>query len=480
MKFVPKDYQLQMMEWLSDRDQAGLFCSPGLGKTGVTLWDINQKISDGASKGVLIIAPLRVIAITWPNEAAKWDHSSWLTVANMRTPEGQKAWEEGSADIYLINPEQLSSKDVSSKCRNCDMKRCTKCGGKGVTVKHHAGFVEKFIKGRKELPVDMIVFDEISLAKNPSSKRFNALRPFLDRFKYRIGLTGTPCPNSYLDLFAPVRLLDDGKRLGRVMSHFRDMNFESDYMGFKYTLRQGAKDRIDRKISDMCLVMLSEDYLDVPTCSTEDIEVTLPAAGLKAYKTMEKELLIELEKSDIVALNAATLTGKLLQIVGGAVYDDEKNVEVIHTAKIDALKALRKRHKTEPILVLTMFKHEMQRVLDAIPGSVRFDEKLMAKWQAGKIHTMVCQPQSMSHGIDGLQQGGRIACWFSLTWSNETYLQTNARIVRTGQSHETLIYRLLVRNTIDDAVAEALRTKSDTQSGLLNALKALQLLRKQQ
>jgi hypothetical protein len=371
-----------------------------------------------------------------------------MKVAHLRTKEGLKAWHEGTADVYLVNPEQL-------------MK-----------------LVPLMFKGKKKIPVDTVIFDELSLAKNPNSKRFNALRPYLGMFKARIGLTGTPCPNNYLDLFAQVRLLDDGQRLGRSFSQFRQAFFSADYMGFKFTINPGAKEIIDAKLADLCLVMLGDDYLDVPVCETVDVPITLPPESKAAYKELEKELLLELEKSDVVALSAAALSNKLLQITGGTVYGEEHVVNHVHSAKIDAIKALRKKHKNEPILILTAYKHEMQRVLAEIEGSKLFDERDLADWQAGKIKTWVANPRSLSHGIDGLQKGGRIAIWTTLTWSNETYTQCNARLVRTGQSFETIIYRIIAPDTIDDAVCEALKNKSDTQSGLMNALKALQKMKK--
>lgn len=447
--FTPYPYQLAMLDWAKRKDDFALFVSCGMGKTVVTLKALEDRILDGASRGALIVAPIRVCSITWPNQVARWGHSSWMRVAHLRTPEGMKAWDEGSADIYLINPEQLPK------------------------------LVPRMFKGRKRIPVDTIVIDEISLFKNPNSKRGNALRPYLPMFKQRIGLTGTPVPNNYLDLFGQIRMLDDGKRLGRSFTHFRSTYFDqADYMGYSYKLKPGAKDQIDQRLSDLCLVMLGDDHLDLPTCATEDIPVTLPPHAKTAYKELEKELLLELEKSDVVALNAATLAGKLLQLTGGSIYGEERVVNHVHTAKIDALLKLRKKHKREPMLILTAFKHESARVLKAIPGARMFDERDLKDWQAGKIHTWVADPRSLSHGIDGLQQSGRIAVWFSLTYSHETYVQTNARLVRTGQSQETLIYRLVAGGTIDDAVAEALREKSDTQTGLLNALKALQQLSK--
>lgn len=444
--FHPFPYQDTMIQYAEERNSFGYFASPGLGKTPVTLKIIADRILEGRCRGALVVAPIRVGLVTWPTQVRRWDHSAWLKCVNLRNPQGMEAWKKGTADIYLINPEMMPK------------------------------LLPEMMK-QKRIPTDMLVIDELSVAKNPSSVRFKALAKHLDRFTQRIGLTGTPVPNSYLDLFAQIKLLDDGERLGRSITRYKQAHFDSDFLGYKFTIKSGAKETIDAKLADLCLVMLGDDYLDVPTCTTEDIEVLLPPEAKAAYKTLEKELLLQLRKSDVVALNAATLTGKLLQITSGSVYGEERVVNEIHSAKIDALKKLRKKHGREPMLVLTAFKHEAARVLAAIPGSVPFHEDLIPDWRQGKIHTMVCDPRSMSHGIDGLQDGGRIAVWMTLTWSNEAYLQTNARLVRTGQSAETLIYRIICSGTVDEAVAEALRTKSDTQSGLLNALKALQMLR---
>jgi superfamily II DNA or RNA helicase len=371
-----------------------------------------------------------------------------MKIAQLRTKEGMQAWEDGSADVYIINSEMLLNK-------------------------------EEALFKRKTLPVNTIVIDELSLAKNPTSKRFKVLRRHLKKFNHRIGLTGTPIPNDYLDLYGQIRLLDDGQRLGKSFSAYKNEFFyQADFMGYSFKLRSGAKEQIDNLLSDLCLVITGDDS-DLPASSVMDIPVVLPAEARKKYRELEKELLIEIKDKEIVALNAATLCGKLLQITGGAVYGEEKEIIHIHDAKIDALKKLRKQHGTEPILVLTAFKHESVRILAAIDGAEMFNEKRLDAWQRGEIHTWVADPRSLSHGIDGLQKSGRIAVWFTLTYSNETYLQTNARLIRTGQSAETLIYRLVSPNTIDDAVAEALREKTNIQTGLMGALKALQTMARQ-
>lgn len=436
-----------MIDHLPKQERSALWCSPGLGKTGVCLHYVNDLLTSGRSDGVLIIAPIRVCATTWPDQVENWDHSSWMKVANLRHKDGIKAWEEGSADIYLINPEMLPK------------------------------IVAKLIKGRKKLPVDTLIIDEISLASNPTSKRFNSIRPHLKHFARRVGLTGTPVPNSHLDVFAQTRLLDDGERFGTSFYKFRSEYFESDYMGFKWTLRKGAKEAIDAKLSDLCLVMLGDDWLDVPECSTIDVDVSLPPDALKMYRTMEKDLLVQFDKADVEAMSAAVLVGKLLQFSSGSVYDENKDVRVIHDAKTKALLKIRKDLKNEPILVLVNYIHEKERLLRDIPGAELFDEKRLADWKAGKIKTWIANPRSLSHGIDGLQHGGRTIVWYTPTYSWQDYTQTNARLVRTGQSSETRVYRLLGSGTIDHAVIEAIRAKGENESGLMQAVKNLRRLR---
>jgi superfamily II DNA or RNA helicase len=444
--FRPFDYQVPMVEHLLANDRAALFVSPGKGKTVVTLTALDTLATCGQLRGALIVAPLRVCSITWPAQVARWAHTSWMRVANLRTAEGLQAWLDGAADIYLINSELLPNR------------------------------LPLMFPKRKTFvcPVDTLVIDELSLAKNPQSKRFKALHKHLGAITRRWGLTGTPIPNNYLDLWMQVRMLDDGKRLGVKYSGFRDDWFyAADYMGYTFKLVTGAKKQIDRRLADLALVMVG-DPNDLPSSSIIDIPAALPPAARRQYKTLEKEMLAEIADGEITAPSAGVLVNKLLQVTSGAVYDEDRNVLPVHDAKLDALRCLLDKHKGEPVLILTAFKHESARILAAIPEARMFDELLLRDWQDGRIPVWVADPRSLSHGIDGLQKSCRIAIWCSLTYSHETYVQTNARLIRTGQTAETIIYRIIAPGTIDDAVAEALRDKSDTQTGMLHAVRALQ------
>lgn len=514
--FHPYVYQKPGIQHLLSNDDAALFLSPGMGKTVITLTSLRELILDGASRGALIVAPIRVCKITWPNQVAAWNHTKWMKVANMRSPEGEARWRDGGADIYLINSEKLSTLERLVKCPVCkgqssgDCERCEigmsetkqedgsvlrkakKEVGAGYLEMRYPQFTDRFLATKKELPVDTLVVDELSLAKSHSSTRFNSMRPwihdhhntkgelkFKTSFKRRWGLTGTPAPNSYLNLHPQIRLLDDGKRLGRPFTGFRDRFFKkADREGYRFEILPGSKEIIDSAISDMALVMLGDDWLDLPTCNTEDIDIDLPKDAAKAYATLERDMLVQLETGEIEALTAAALSNKLLQITAGCAYDKEKDVHIVHDAKLDALRKIRKAHPREPLLVLTSYVSERERVLKAFPEARQFHEKDLPLWQAGKIKMWVTDARSISHGIDGLQKSGRIAVWMTPTYSWETYTQTNARLVRTGQSQETIVYRILARDTLDWAVAEVLRTKEEGNSGLMQALKALQQLKK--
>jgi len=444
--FEPFNYQIPMVEHLLANDRAALFVSPGKGKTVVTLTALDVLATCGQLRGALIVAPLRVCSITWPAQVARWSHTSWMRVVNLRTAEGLQAWLDGSADIYLINSELLPNRLPLMFPK----KKTFVC------------------------PVDTLVIDELSLAKNPQSKRFKALHKHLGSITRRWGLTGTPIPNNYLDLWMQVRMLDDGKRLGKTFASYKAEHFyAADYMGYTFKLVTGHKEQIDRRLADLALVMVG-DPNDLPSSSIIDIPATMPPAARKQYKTLEKEMLAEIADGQITAPSAGVLVNKLLQLTSGAVYDEDRNVLPVHTAKLDALRSLLNKHRGEPVLILTAFKHESARIIAAIPEARMFDEMMLGEWQDGRIPVWVADPRSLSHGIDGLQKSCRIAIWCSLTYSHETYVQTNARLIRTGQTAETIIYRIICPGTIDDAVAECLREKSETQTGMLHAVRALQ------
>lgn len=448
---------------LLTNDRAALWAGCGLGKTAMTLAAGNELFANWDCKGILVVAPLRVCVLTWPNEIRKWKQFNWMRVANLRTKAGWQALMEGSANVYLINWDMLP-KLSNQYCHN---RRA-----------------EKFA-------FDTVVFDELTRAKNHQSTRVNSFRPYLPRVKRRWGLTGTPAPNSLLDIFAQIRLLDDGKRFGPSFNNFREGYFfpVDKFTEYNWKLKPGSEEKIHRKVSDIALVLRSSDYMDIPDTEVHDIEVPFPSVAQRHYDELADELLtVTDDNKEISAVNAAVLVNKLLQVTGGAVYLAEefdangkpmpRKVAHLHDVKIKALKTLAKQLAGEPLLIACHYQHEQERIVAALPGAVRFDsaktdraqQDLENRWNAGKIKYLVANPASIGHGLN-LQQGGRITVWFSPTWSRELYDQFNSRLARTGQHQITEIYRLICPGTMDDAVIETLREKGDTQSALLQAVK---------
>lgn len=458
MNFVAEPYQDEATLHLVERNRAALFTGMGLGKTVVSL----TALTDVASSSSLVVAPVRVCNLTWPNEVARWRHLRPRPVANLRTRSGWEALRAGIPAIYTTNYEALPR------------------------------LVAKYLKGQraKDWPWDTVIFDELTMAKNPKSKRINAIRPYLERRPdvRRWGLTGTPTPNSLMELFAQIRLLDDGQRLGRSFSRFRDTYFHAtDYMRYNWVENPGAREAIFAKISDLVLAQRTEDYLDVMPPEVEDISVPLPEEARAAYDELEKELLLQYDEQTIVAQTAAVLVNKLQQMTGGNVYrtadelDPVGGVVHIHRAKLDALLQLMKRHKNEPVLIASCYRAEQARILAEVKGAERFptearrQQEALARWDRGQVRAFVTDPRSMGHGLN-LQAGGRLIVWYSVPWSGEVYPQFNARLIRRGQTEQVKIYRLVSADTVDEAVIEAHDNKSAGQTDLMRVLRNLRLL----
>lgn len=429
MKLNLEPYQQQMVDHLLANDRAYASVGLGLGKTASTLAALNTLFQDGAIRAALIVAPKRVARMTWPNEIAKWDQFRWMKVEHLLNDPPS-----GKAQIYLINYDRLDRLESLKFC-------------------------------------DVVVFDEITKAKNPQSKRINAIRP-LFKGQRRWGLTGTPRPNSLMELFAQIRLLDDGQRLGRAFGLFRDANFfPTDYMRYNWAPKPGAEQRVYTKISDLTVTLRSSDYLNVPDAILDDVEISLSPVAQDVYDELEKQFLVLTKDGEVVARNAAVLAGKLHQIAGGTVYNDDKTISQLHDGKIVVLEEI-VRDVKEPLLVACNYVHERERVVASIKGAVdasKFKGDIEKAWNSGGIPMLVADPRSLGHGLN-LQQGGRTVVWFSPTWSRELYDQFNARVARKGQSQQPLIYRILAKGTIDEAIVETLRERGDAQNAMLRVM----------
>jgi SNF2 family DNA or RNA helicase len=446
MKFVPSPPQQILIDKMLSNNVVAGFVGTGIGKTASALYALNELLLNLEIRAALIVAPLRVVNLTWPHECQKFEQFKWLRVVSLRTEEGRKAFVEGSAQAYLVNFEMLPK-------------------------------LEGLIKQRKgSLPYDLEIIDELHIARSHSSKRINGFRK-LPRATRRWGLTGTPAPNSLMDLFAQARLLDDGAALGKSFTQFQQRWFSSDWMGWSWTPKPFAKEQIHKAIAHMTVTLSSEQWLDIPDTFVIDEEIELPER--EGYKKLKRELLLEIKDQTITAANAAVLIGKLQQYVSGAVYTEE-GYEVIHNAKLDALEKLYKRLK-KPLFVACHFRSEQARIKERFPEAVLFEaaktaeeqQALIAKWNAKKIPMLVASPDSAGTGLN-LQDGGDTIVWFTLTYSRLKYIQTNARLARRGQQNVTTVIRLLCPNTVDDAVTEALRCKETEERSLLSALRILE------
>lgn len=476
MKFTPHGYQTKGIRHILQNPYAAEFLDMGLGKTVITLTAIATLLDRCKIRGVLIVAPKRVCELTWPTEIGKWDHTRYLTVTQIigspvskeikkgkkviRTKPSEKAIHSLSLvkDIYLVNYEILPE-------------------------------LATWMEAQKELPWDMIVWDESSKMKSASARRFKLMKPVLGRLSRGVLLSGTPAPQSYEDLWSQFYLLDRGERLGQFVSHFRDRYFQTvDRYGYVKKLRPGAARTIEGKISDLTLCLKAEDYLSMPKLVHTVVDVPLSKKTMEQYEEFEREMFIQLESGEgVEALNAASLSSKCRQFTSGAIYRarelDEMGKPIgprewdeIHDAKLDALEEVIEGACGNPVLVAYEFQHELTRLQKRWPkatwlGGGADSAKIVRDWDAGKIQVLLAHPASIGHGLN-LQYGGNRLIFTSGTWSLELYEQTVCRFYRQGQTKPVLVYHLRVPRTADVAVGVAIGKKAKSQAALLAALKA--------
>lgn len=442
MRYIPHSYQEKATQRIIDQKCVGLFLDMGLGKTVITLTAIKELIENFAVWKVLVIAPKRVAEDTWSREHEKWDHLHGLTISKvMGTAFQRKKALESEADIYILGRDNV-----------------------------------KWLVGQKgkDWDFDMVVIDELSSFKNPSSQRFKALRRVIPSTERVVGLTGTPSPNGMMDLWSQIYLLDRGQRLERTIGAYRELYFRPTMMNghvvYKWALLPGAQEKIEGKLKDICMSMSAEDYLDMPDRLNNEIMVKLSDKEFTQYRMMEKEQLLSIDGDDVVALSAAAVMNKLLQMANGRVYADSGDDILIHERKLDALEEILDT-TDEPVLVFYSYRHDVKAIKKRFPdvGELNGPEDI-ARWNAGGIRLLIAHPASVGFGLN-LQEGGRIIVWYGLTWSLELYQQANARLYRQGQEKTVVIHHLIAENTVDVQVMRAIKAKDMSQSALMAALK---------
>ena len=450
------DYQNFCVRFIEDHPQAILILEMGLGKSIISLTAILDLMFDSFEvHKTLVIAPLRVARDVWPAECCKnWEHTQFLrmsvVVGDAKT---RAAALESDADVYVLNRENIR------------------------------WAVEFFEKQHKPWPFDLCVIDELSSFKNYRSQRFKYLKKVRPYMRRVIGLTGTPASNGLLDLWGEVAIIDQGKRLGRFIGRFREAYFKAGshnpYTGvvYNYVPLPGAEEAIYDRISDITVSMKAKEYLpDLPKCLTVNHVVEMSASEKKLYEQMKRELVLTVDDGKIDAANAAVLSGRLLEMANGAVYNDSHDIVTIHDRKLEMLADLIEEAVGQSVLIAFWFNHDRIRIMEYLTElgySVR-DLKTsedIADWNAGKIPIALISPASAGHGLN-LQHGGHILIWMSLCWSLEMRQQTDARLNRQGQTEVVTIHNIITSGTIDEDVLKALENKDDTQENLIQAVRA--------
>ena len=444
MQYNPHEYQTYATNFILEHPVAAVLLEMGLGKSVITLTAIYELMLNRFEiQKTLVIAPLRVARDTWPAEIEKWEHLKGLTYSVAIGTEAERlAALKRSAHLYLINRENVDWLITKS----------------GIPFDY-----------------DMVVIDELSSFKSYAAKRFKSLLKVRPRVKRMVGLTGTPSGNGLMDLWAEFRLLDMGQRLGRYITHYRNNFFVPDkrnqQMIFSYKPKPGAENAIYKLISDITISMKSADFLKMPECVINEVPVVLSEKEWSVYHDLREDMVVDLKDEEIDAVNAAALSGKLLQMANGAVYNEEKEVIHIHDRKLDALEDLIEGANGKPVLVAYWFNHDLQRIKKRFSVREIKISQDIKDWNNGEIPVAVIHPAGAGHGLN-IQFGGSTIIWFGLTWSLELYQQTNARLWRQGQNNTVVIHHIIAKDTIDEDVMAALSKKGKIQSALIDSVKA--------
>ena len=450
MKFIPHNYQKYAIEFILNYPVAAVLLDMGLGKTVIALTAIHSLLFDSfeVSK-VLVVAPLRVARDTWPNEVKKWEHLKDLRVSvAVGDAKKRKIALMRKADIYVINREMV-----------------------------------KWLVEESGVPFDydMVVIDELSSFKNPQSLRFKALMKVRSKVRRVVGLTGTPASNGLMDLFAEYKLLDMGQRLGRYITRYRLSYFQPDKTNgaivYSYKPLPFAEEEIFKKIGDITISMKSGDFLQMPEKIMTEYEVEMNEKEKQEYKHLKDNLVLSVGDQEITAANAASLCGKLSQMSNGAVYTDDRNVQIFHERKLDALEDMIEAANGKPVMIAYWFQHDFDRIKNRLQEmGVEFEkidsEDSIKRWNEGRLPVALIHPASAGHGLN-LQSGGSTIIWFGLTWSLELYQQTNGRLWRQGQKDKTVVIQhIITKGTIDERILSALKHKDCTQEEMIAAVKA--------
>lgn len=442
MKYNPHDYQTYATRFLLEHPVSCLMLDCGLGKTVITLTALWELVLDSFDIGrVLVIAPKRVAENVWVQEIRKWEHLTGLTAVRvLGSEQDRRSALNTPAFLYIINRENVTW----------------------------------LVKNRR-WDFDMVVIDELSSFKSHQAQRFKAMRKVRPLVTRIVGLTATPAPNSLMDLWFEMCLLDMGQRLGRYIGGYRERFFVPDKRNreivYSYKPREGAEDKIYELISDICISMKAKDHLQMPELMTNRVTVSMSPKEREVYDRLRRDMVTELNGEELDAVNAASLSSKLQQMASGAVYGSDHQTVVLHSRKLDALEDLIEAANGKPLLVAYWFHHEHDRLHERFACRDINTAEDIAAWCAGEIPVGLIHPASAGHGLN-LQSGGSTLVWFSLTWSLELYEQLNDRLWRQGQEHTVVIHHIISDGTIDEDIMSALARKDVGQNALRDAVRA--------
>lgn len=458
-------YQNTGVQFIKDNPACALFVDLGLGKSVISGTAALDLIVDGEINKVLVIGPKRVARVGWPTEFEEWGHLCFYKMSV-----------------------------IAGNAKERTLAAHTDCHFYTVSVDNIAWLVEHF---KTKWPFDMVILDESSMFKSHTSQRFKLLRRVRKYMKRFVELTATPAAEGYMGIFSQIYLIDEGKRFGSAITKYQENYFTQNRYNFKWKLRDGAEKEITRKISDICLVMKAEDYLDMHELHFVPVPVRLDERTSELYRQMEEESVIEMLPPDfdeylddpiaIEAEQAASLQSKLLQMSSGFIYDTkivgiteddkvikQKDMYRLHDLKFDALEELLETTlEGKNVLIAYHFKPTLARLQERFKDLVVMDDegKCIKKWNAGKIRLLAAHPQSAGHGLN-LQRGGHVIVYVDNPWSLERFQQFNGRLHRQGQLYPVTVYQMKtelvtpngsVVPTVDETVIEALIEKRDVQ-----------------
>lgn len=449
MEYKPHNYQAYCIERIVNDPAVGLFLRPGLGKTSITLTAVNiLRYYRWKIGKTLVVAPKKVAEGTWSKETDKWDHLQHLRVVTVLGSSAKRIKALNTpADVYVINRENIP------------------------------WLVDYY---KQSWPFEMVVLDESTSFKNGQSKRFKAMRLVRRFCKKMVLLTGTPSSKGLMDLWAQIYLLDEGARLGKNITQFRARYFDANTHGGHFTdykPKEDAEAAVLNAISDICVSMQAEDYLELPACIEHEIPVVLDSKALAAYKKFERELLLEVNGDTITAGAAGVLTGKLLQFCSGAVYDNDHGVVHLHDCKTEAYMELLESLNGEPCITFYGYQHDKDRILGALEKTklrVRVykgaeDEDA---WNAGEVDVLLVHPSSCAYGLN-LQAGGRHIIWFTPNWSFELNDQGKCRLWRQGSPYDKVyVHYLVVQGCVDEDLLNVVKDRIRTHDTVMRILKA--------